>query len=230
MRFPSVNFNAWRKVGGYGNDLLTWTNPDDIVFLIRSDILNEIDVDVLASAFNMSKVELMGRILPVDNFDIYEGTTKIYDGSKIIGFIGDKSWFRIKEQEMTMDEFYNPNNRTWQVYLNDVRMYAYSLFANGVVFATELPTVAITGIDFVKDSITFGADDLIMNANVVTTPYNATGTITYSSSDTGVVTVSAVEGNPKMVQITKVAGGTATVTATAGNLTATISVTVPVSP
>ena len=172
----------------------------------------------------------MGKILTVDNFDIYDGTTKVYDGSKIIGFMGDKSWFRIKEQEMTMDEFYNPNNRTWQMYLNDVRMYQYSLFANGVVFATEEPQVNATAIKFAEESITFGADQLIEIGTVITTPYNATGTITYTSSDTDVVTVSAFEESPKQVSIVKVRPGTATVTATLGNLTATLSVTVPENP
>ena len=57
----------------------------------------------------------------------------------------DKSWFRIKTREMTMDEFYNANNRTWQFYLNDVRMYQYSLFANAVVFATTWSLTAVGG-------------------------------------------------------------------------------------
>ena len=230
MRFPSVNFNAWRKVGGYGKDLLTWSNPDDIRFIIRADVLNEIDVDVLASAFNMEKTSLMGKILAVDNFDIYDGTDKIYDGSKIIGFMGDKSWFRIKEQEMTMDEFYNANNRTWQLYLNDVRMYAYSLFANGVVFATEMPTVSATDIAFTQDSLTFGADQLIEYAQVVTTPFNATSTVTYSSSDSTVCTVQAVSTDNKRVEITKVGTGTATITATANGHSDTLSVTIPSTP
>lgn len=228
MRFPSSAFNAWNKVGGYGRELLTWTEPSDIVFLIRTDILALLDVEVLASAFNMSKTDLMGRILPVDNFDIYEGTEKIYDGSKIIGFMGDKAWFRIKEQEMTMDEFYNANNRTWQLYLNDVRMYAYSLFANAMVFCTEEPEVQATAIRFTSDTITFNAQETEAGNPLVTTPFNATVEgLVVESSDTSVVTVSAVGKN---VTITKVGAGTATVTATLGNLTATCTVTVSDTP
>ena len=230
MRFPSSEFNAWEKVGGYGRALLTWTDPQDIVFLIRTDILALLDVEVLASAFNMSKTDLMGRILPVDNFDIYDGTEKIYDGSAIIGFMGDKSWFRIKEQEMTMDEFYNPNNRTWQVYLNDVRMYQYSLFANGIVFATEEPEVTPTKIEFALNPIVFSEDTSVgatATNTVITTPFNATvEDMTVESSDTDVATVAISEDNPKEVIVTKVDAGTATITATLGNLTATFTVTV----
>lgn len=149
FRFPSSKYNAWEKIGGYGRALLTWSNPEDIVFLVRTDVSTELDVDVLASAFNMDKSTLMGRIIDVDDFDVYDGDEKIYDGSNIIGMIADTSWFRIKEQEMTLDEFYNPNNRTWQFFLNDVRMYNYSLFANAVVFATQMPLVKATKLDFV---------------------------------------------------------------------------------
>lgn len=234
MRFPSSEFNAWEKVGGYGRALLTWTNPEDIVFLIRTDILALIDVEVLASAFNMSKTDLMGRILPVDNFDVYDGTDKIYDGSSIIGFMGDKAWFRIKEQEMTMDEFYNPNNRTWQAYLNDVRMYAYSLFANGIVFCTEAPSVDATAIAFDKSSITVASSIEVGETEtntIITTPFNATvEDMTVASSDSTVATVAISTTNPKQVIVTKKGAGTATITATLGNLTATFTYTAESNP
>lgn len=141
FQLPSTDFNAWAKQpDSYGNPVKTWTNPEDVVILVRNDVRAYLDVEVLASAFNMSKADLLGNILPVDNFDIYndEGT-KIYDGSKIIGIIADKSWFRIKEQDRYLDQFYNANNRTWQYYLNSTKMYGYSLFANGVILATEAP-------------------------------------------------------------------------------------------
>ena len=79
--------------------------------------------------------------MPIDNFDIYDDNeTKIFDGSGILGIIADKSWFRIKRQDMYLDEFYNANNRTWQYYLNLTKMYGYSLFANGIILATAQPT------------------------------------------------------------------------------------------
>ena len=134
-------------------------------------------------------------------------------------------------EEMTMDEFYNANNRTWQMYLNDVRMYQYSLFANGVVFATEEPTVQATAIAFENASVTIGADVLMGSNTIITTPYNASATgLTVASSDTDVVTVAVDSDSPKTITITKVGAGTATITATLGNLTATCTVTSEVSP
>lgn len=56
---PSSNYNAWKKVGGYGRDIVTFTESSDIVMLIRNDIRAELDVEVLAQSFNMSKTDLM---------------------------------------------------------------------------------------------------------------------------------------------------------------------------
>ena len=139
---PSSNYNSWKKVKTDDQyPIITWTEPENIVFMVRNDIRAFIDVNVLADAFNMDKTTLLGNILTVDNFDVYnDDGEKIYDGSNIVGMIADKRWFRIKPQDRFLDTFYNPNNRTMQYYLNNIKMYNFSLFANGVIFATALPT------------------------------------------------------------------------------------------
>lgn len=230
MQTPSSRFNAWRQVGGYGRDILTWSNPEDIVFLLRNDIASYIDVNVLASAFNIDKSVLMGNIIYVNDFDEYDSTgTKIFDGSAIVGMIADKSWFRIKEQETTMDEFYNANNRTWQYYLNVVRMYSYSLFSNAVVFATSAPQVTITSMSPSTEEITVEAGET-GTVEIITEPFQAnypTLSVTSSDSDVATATVSG-----KTVTVTGVApdtsaDGEATITVTAGNVTTTFDVVVP---
>lgn len=226
---PSSNFNAWSKVGGYGRAIKTWTNPEDIVFLVRNDVRAFVDVNVLASAFNIDKTELLGNILTVDNFDQYDDEgNKIFDGSNIVGMIADKSWFRIKRQDMFLDEFYNANNRTWQYYLNLTKMYNYSLFANGVIFATSAPTVNATAIEVEKDEITVDAG-ATAKVKVKTIPGSANQVITVASNAEAVATAT-IDG--KEITITGVASGesadgTATITVTCGNLTDTITVTVP---
>lgn len=226
---PSSNFNAWSKVGGYGKPIKTWANPEDIVFLVRNDVRAFVDVNVLASAFNIDKTELLGNILTVDNFDQYDDEgTKIFDGSNIVGMIADKSWFRIKRQDMFLDEFYNANNRTWQYYLNLTKMYNYSLFANGVIFATSAPTVNATAIEVEKDKITVDAG-ATAKVKVKTIPGSANQVITVASNAKAVATAT-IDG--KEITITGVASGqsadgTATITVTCGNLTDSISVTVP---
>ena len=227
FQLPSTANNAWTKVGGYGRDVLTYSRAEDIVFLIRNDVRSYLDINVMAAAFNITSAELLGRIIPVDNFDQYDDDgVKIYDGSAIVAMIADKSWFRIKRQDMYMDEFYNPNNRTWQYYLNLTKMYNYSLFANGVVFCTSAPSVDIVSMKFTESAgakVTVGDD---IELHIETTPFPANATITYSSGTVANATVAAKTGNNKIAVVTGVKAGSSVITATAGNVTATYTITV----
>ena len=219
FQLPSTENNAWAKVGGYGRPILTYSRPEDIVFLIRNDARSYLDVNVLASAFNMDKADLMGRIIPVDNFDQYDDEgTKIYDGSAIIAMIADKSWFRIKRQDMYMDEFYNPNNRTWQYYLNLTKMYNYSLFANAVVFCTSAPSVDITSMRYTDAAGLEVTAGNTIELHIETTPFPANGEISYTSGNTSKATVAAKTGDPKTVVVTaKEAVSSVNITASANS-------------
>ena len=145
FQLPSQDYNAWKLLNGdESKAITTWSNAEDIGLMVTADVEAELTVDVLAYAFNMSLLDaqnfIANRVVVVDNFDIYDDEgTKIQDGSAIQGIIFDRSFFKIKTQDNEMDEFYNPNNRTWQYYLNVNKMYNTSLFANAVVLATQLP-------------------------------------------------------------------------------------------
>ena len=227
---PSADYNAWRKVGGYGKDVLTWTEPEDIVFLIRNDLASYLDVNILADAFHIDKADLLGRVKYVKEFTVRDRAGNVVvDGSKILGMIADKAWFRIKNQEITMDEFYNANNRTWQLYLNDVNMFQYSLFCNAVIFATAEPQVTITGLTVSEDEVTVSAS-ATKKVSVSTTPAQANyPDIEVESSDTDVATVSITGREITITGVAPGSGvdGTATITVSAGNVTTTIAVTVP---
>ena len=192
--------------------------------IVRNDIRAKLDVEVLASAFNIDRATLLGNIITVDNFDAYDDDgTKVFDGSAIVGMLADKAWFKIKTQDFWMDNFYNPNNRTMQYYLNVQRMYNMSLFANGVIFATSQPTVAATAIEFVETSASVKAgEDIVLH--VKTTPYTANPTLTYTTSADTYADVGSETG--KYITVTGVAAGSATITVTDGTLSDTLSVTV----
>lgn len=142
FQIPSTQFNAWQDVKGEGAFALkTWSDPQDIVVMISADVEALIDVEVLAAAFNMSKADFLGRVIVVDDFSQYDDDGNVaVDGSMIKVVLADRSWFKIKTQDFETSEFRNPNNRTTQVYLNDVRMVGYSLFANAKVYTTAEPT------------------------------------------------------------------------------------------
>ena len=223
---PSSRNNAWAKVGGYGKEVITWSNPEDIVLLVRNDILTNVDVDVLASAFNLSRTDFLGRVIGVDNFDKYdEEGTKTFDGSAILALIADKSWFRIKSQDMAMDEWYNPNNRTWQLYLNNVKMFAYSVYSNAQLIVTSVPTIKPTTITLVPSTASVEEGKKV-ELKAVTVPFQANATITYTSSATGKATVAAKTGDNKTAVVTGVDDGSATITAAVDSVSGTATVTV----
>ena len=224
FQLPSTEYNAWAKNGGSGRPITTWTRPEDIVLVIKNSLRAKLDVDVLASAFNIYRTTLLGNIITVDSFDAYDDDgVKVYDGSAIVGGIFDKAWFKIKTQDMFMENFYNANNRTMQYYLNVIRMYNMSLFANGVIFATSQPTVPATALKFVETSASVKAgDDIVLH--VESTPFTANPTLSYTSSATTYATVGSETG--KYITVTGVSAGSSTITVTDGTHSATLSVTV----
>lgn len=224
MKVPSTAYNAWNKVKGGELTLKTWSDPEDIIVMISADVEANVSVDVLASAFNMDKAGFLGRVIVVDDFSQYnEDGTVAVDGSAIQAVIADRSWFKIKTQDFAADEFYNANNRTWQYYLNDVRLVNYSLFANCKVYATSAPTVNATAIEAAESSVTVEEGKKV-KVRFELTPANATTTVVPSSSAEGVATA---EIKGKYVEITGVDAGSATITLTAGaGVTDTITVTV----
>ena len=223
FQIPSTKYNAWNKVKGGELALKTWTDPQDVVVLISADVEALVDVEVLAAAFNMSKADFLGRVIVVDDFTLYnEDGSVAVDGSAIKAMICDKAWFKIKTQDFAMDEFYNANNRTWQYYLNDVRMVNYSLFANALVFTTSAPTVDATEVELADSAITLTAGTT-GKVLISLTPENATSTVSVSSSASTYATGS-VSG--RYLIIDAKAEGSATLTVTANGHTDTIAVTV----
>ena len=223
MQIPSTKFNAWNKVKGGRLTLKTWSDPEDIVVLISADVESLVDTEVLAAAFNMDKASFLGRVIVVDDFSQYDDDGNLLvDGSAIKAMIADRAWFKIKTQDFAMDEFYNANNRTWQYYLNDVRMVNFSLFANAIVFATSAPTVNATDLDIDTASVTVTAGETVKVPFDIT-PANATSTISVTSSASTYATGSVLG---RYIVVEGKTEGSATLTVTANGHSDTISVTV----
>lgn len=208
---PSVEFNAWHKVGGSGKPITTWSEAKDIVILLRNDIRSYIDVNVLASAFNIDSTTLLGNMYGVDSFDVYsdEGE-KIFDGSNIFGMIADRNWFKIKPIDTFMEDQRNANNRSIQYYLNNIKMYEYSLFANAKVFATSEADIETTSLEFVETNPRV-APEKELYLHIATNPANGSTPISYSVEDDNVLSIEKIDN--KTVKVTGVAEGSTTLTA-----------------
>ena len=178
---PSTAYNAWAKVGGYGRSIVSWSKPRDIVVFINNKMASKLDVQVLASAFNMDKADLVGKVYYVPDFDQKDDEGNVVvDGSNIYAFICDRRWFKIRDKDMFMDEFYNANNRSWQSYLNVIKSFNYSLFSNGLMLVASIPSIEASSIVFNDGASVDVNVDANKTLKITTTPFNATETINFT--------------------------------------------------
>lgn len=123
--FGKSTFNGYSSVKAVDeDDLITACESDEQVLLLRTDILATADVELLATAFNMSKTEFTQKVIPVDDFN----------GMDVWGIVCDKKWFRINDTFYGVREFQNGSNITTNYYLHHHSIISYNLLANAVVF------------------------------------------------------------------------------------------------
>lgn len=206
LSFPSTKYNAYSKFSGANGVIKTWTEPDRVVLIIKADAMAEVDVDALASAFNLDKANFLGRVIEVDSFDSPE----------IVGVICDESWLQIYDNIFRFEEFYNARVMAWNEYLHAWGTYAICPFANAVVLATEEPTPA-TAVAFGTEAVELNLKDspAYETLEITVTPANSTDYIEFTSSKPEVFTVTKVDNTH--VTVTPMSVGTGTVTATASS-------------
>ena len=208
MKLPSTQYNAYSKFSGAKGTIKTWTEEDRFVLIVTSDVMAEVDVDVLARAFNIENTKFLGRVIEVDSFE----------NEEIQAILCDEAWFQIYENLMRFDEFYNARTMTWNEYLHVWQTYAICPFANAVVFATAQPKPA-TAIRVANVNV---AKDATANVTVTLTPSDATTELEFISGNETIFTVSSTG------VVTGVSAGTGTLTVKTDNGlsdTATVTVT-----
>lgn len=216
FQMPTKTYTGWNKK--YASDdtklkITTWCNPEDIMIIIRADVEAKIDTLSLAKAFNLEYANFIAnRVIVVDNFDEYaDDGTKIFDGSKILGVIFDKRFFKIRTQYFNMTEFFNASSLTYSYFLNDTRMVNYSVLANCAILATDTPdAISLSGT----------ATCAVAGTSTLTATTHPVGaTVTWESSDKTVATVAAGV-------VTGVGAGKCDIIATNGNAKASVEFTV----
>jgi hypothetical protein len=210
LKFPSSNYNAYSKFSGAKGTITTWTDEDRIVLIVKSDVMAEVDVEVLAAAFNIDSAKLMGRIVEVDSFE----------NDEIQAVLCDEAWLQIYDNILRFDEFYNARVMAWNEYLHAWGTFAICPFANAVVLATAQPKPA-TAISVSDVSV---VEDATATVTVTLTPADATTDLTYLSDNETVFTVSPLG------VVTGVGAGSGTLTVKTDNgLSDTATVTVTAS-
>lgn len=217
LTFMSNNYN----VAG----VQTFTDKDDQYLLVNSQFDSEIDVEVLASAFNMSKAEFMGHRILIDGFgtlDVERLNALFKDDpnyeelsqetltalNAIPAVLVDKNFFMIFDNMYEFTENYNGQGLYWNYFYHTWKTFSMSPFANALVFVPAVPSV--TSVTVAPTAITCKKGQSVqLSVNVVTKNY-APKTVNWTSNTDGVT----VDINGHVTVAASVTPTTATITAT----------------
>lgn len=209
--------------------------------LINSNFDAVMDVEVLASAFNMDKAEFAGRRVLVDGFgeldtarlNILFADDPTYTAitaeeltalNAIPCVLVDTDWFMIFDNYTNFTEQYNGEGLYWNYWYHVWKTFSVSPFANNALFVPGTPSVESIAVS--PSTATVNAGDSITLSAVVSTEYFAPQAVNWSVNTEGVTV-----NNAGMVTVgADVSTGTSiTVTATSvfdSSKTATATLTV----
>lgn len=134
FQFPSEQFSSW-NVMNPGNAITTWSKPDNISILLTSQTVAVVDVQALASAFNLEYSNFIGKRTLVDYID---------SARKVKAIMFDDFAINCKDVLDQIGEFYNSAGAKLNIFRNKQAIMALNPFANMVAFTTNTFT-AVTG-------------------------------------------------------------------------------------
>lgn len=106
----------------------TYSDKSRQVLIIDARIDALIDVEVLASAFNMNKAEFMGMRVTIDNFAELTGA---------VAALVDEDFFMVFDNLLQMESIRNPEGLYWNYNLHVWQILSVSPYANAVLFTTD---------------------------------------------------------------------------------------------
>lgn len=182
----------------------TYTDKRDQYIILTSDFDAVMDVEVLASAFNMDKADFMGRRVLVDSFASLDNdrlallfkddenyvplTQDELDAlATIPAVLVDRDWFMILDNLLEFTDQYNGQGLYWNYWLHVWKTLSVSPFANSAVFVPGVPSV--TSVTVSPDTVTAGAGQTVLLTAEVVTANFAPQTVTWSVAKNAKATV-----------------------------------------
>lgn len=218
----------------------TYANKDDQFIILNAKFQAEMDVEVLAAAFNMDRAQFFGHLVMIDSFGTTDNArlaelfandpnyTEIPEASlqaldAIPAVLVSRDWFMVFDNLHQFGEIYNSDGLYWNYTFHKWSTFSISPFAPATVFVPGTPGVTSVTVNPGTATVTKG-QSIQLNATVVTSNF-APQTVTWTSNNTN-VTVSP----SGLVMVDSAATGNATITATSvyddtkkGSATLTIS-------
>ena len=176
MTFPNTTHNL--------AGVTTHTEKADQYVIVNAEFDAEMDVEVLASAFNMDKAEFMGHRVMVDSFGSLDTTrlNELFEGDSaytpltdaevtaldaIPAVLVDRDWFMIFDNMFNFTEQYNGQGLYWNYWYHVWKTFSVSPFAQSAVFVPGAPSVTSVAISPASATIPAG-QSVLLSANVVT--------------------------------------------------------------
>jgi hypothetical protein len=144
--FAKTDFNGYNlvnatKITAGESKCVTFCEPQNQVLLIRADISNEVNFEVLASMFNMEVATVKAMSIKVDDFPtekFVDDATKKFDTYAVLC---DIEAFNVIDDVFETDNQYIGSSMQWNIWLHHFQWLYLSLFGNCVAFGK---TVTIT--------------------------------------------------------------------------------------
>ena len=99
----------------------------DLHLIIDADLNAEIDVEVLARAFNMDKTSFLGNLTVIDGFS----------STGLEAVLIDKDWYMVYDNLMKLETIRNPKGLYWNYFYHVWQTLSVSRFANAVAFVSK---------------------------------------------------------------------------------------------
>lgn len=204
----------------------TYTDKNSQYIIVNSTFDAVMDVEVLASAFNMDKANFMGHRVLVDGFGkldnkrlnaLFGGDpnyTPITDDEKaaleaIPAILVDENWFMIFDNLFNFTEQYNGEGLYWNYWYHVWKTFSISPFANAVAFIPGKP--AVTGVEVTPTAVTTTKGQTVQLTAKVTTTNFASRAVKWTAEPPENVSISPLG---EVYIMPDHAGGEVTVTAT----------------
>ena len=131
LKFLSNNYNA--------QGVMTFSRPTDLYLFVPADISAFLDVEQLATAFNISKVELPTRVLDIDNFQKVNtgndaSANPYVEDTDALFYLIDKDAIQLYETLNESESFRNPQAKYTNIWFDRWGIMASCHFANAIKF------------------------------------------------------------------------------------------------
>lgn len=111
---------------------------DDLHLIITADLQAEIDVEVLARAFNMKNTDFLGKVTVIDSFS----------SPGLQAVLVDSDWFMVYDVLQKMETIRNPQGLYWNYLYHVWQVLSVSRFSTAIAFVSgEVPPVTQVIID-----------------------------------------------------------------------------------